>query len=259
MSVENLELLSEEEIKDIIDQTKLPQHIAIIMDGNGRWAKNRGLPRVEGHRNAVKSVHEVVKGCGEIGVDILTLYAFSTENWKRPSIEVRALMRLLQEQLRKQTRELNENNVQLRVIGQIDRLPKTVKQELKDSIELTQKNTGLILNLALNYGGRQEIVQAAKRIALSVKNEKLEIDEIDEEKFKSFLYTSGLPDPDLLIRTSGEMRISNFLLWQSAYSEFYITPVLWPDFSRRALFIAIVEYQKRNRRFGGINSHVSTP
>lgn len=253
MSVENLELLSQQEIKKLIDKEKLPRHIAIIMDGNGRWAKARHLPRVEGHRNAVKTVRDVVEACGELEIEALTLYAFSTENWKRPGFEVRALMRLLREQLRKQTEELNENNVQLRVIGQIDRLPKTVRRELENSIELTKNNTGLVLNLALNYGGRQEIVQAVHKIAYAVKNGSLGLDEINEEQFANCLYTSNLPDPDLLIRTSGEMRISNFLLWQLAYSELYITPVLWPDFTRRDLFIAIVDYQKRNRRFGGLD------
>jgi len=253
MSVEDLELLNEEEIKELIDKEKLPRHIAIIMDGNGRWAKARSLPRVEGHRNAVRAVHDVVETCGKLEIEVLTLYAFSTENWKRPSFEVRALMRLLRKQLREQTGELNENNVQLRTIGQIDRLPKVVRQELENSIELTKDNTGLILNLALNYGSRQEIVQAVHRIAQAVRNRTLDLNEIDEEQFANYLYTSNLPDPDLLIRTSGEMRVSNCLLWQLAYSELYITPVLWPDFTRRDLFIAIVNYQRRNRRFGGLD------
>lgn len=253
MSVENLEQLNQEKIKELIDKENLPRHIAIIMDGNGRWAKARHLPRVEGHRNAVKTVHDVVEACGEIEIEVLTLYAFSTENWKRPSFEVRALMRLLREQLRKQTEELNENNVQLRTIGQTDRLPQTVERELANAIEFTKDNTGLTLNLALNYGSRQEIVQAVHKIAHAVKDGILDLDEIDEELFASYLYTAELPDPDLLIRTSGEMRVSNFLLWQLAYSELYITPVLWPDFTRRDLFIAIVDYQKRNRRFGGLD------
>lgn len=254
MSVEDLELLSEKELKELIDKEKLPRHIAIIMDGNGRWAKARHLPRIEGHRNAVKTVREVVEACGELEIEVLTLYAFSTENWRRPGLEVRALMRLLREQLRRQTEELNENNVQLRAIGQTDKLPKNIRQELENSIELTKYNTGLILNLAINYGSRQEIVQAVHKIAQAVKNGLLDVDEINEEQFANYLYTSNLLDPDLLIRTSGEMRISNFLLWQLAYSELYITPVLWPDFTLRDLFIAIIDYQRRNRRFGGLDA-----
>lgn len=253
MSVKNLEQLSEKEIKELIDKDKLPRHIAIIMDGNGRWAKARRLPRVEGHRNAVKTVRDVVEACGELEIEVLTLYAFSTENWKRPGLEVRALMRLLREQLRKQTSELDQNNVQLHAIGQIDKLPKIVSQELEKSIDLTKDNTGLILNLALNYGSRQEIIQAVQKIAQAVKDRSFDLNEIDEELFANYLYTSNLPEPDLLIRTSGEMRISNFLLWQLAYSELYITPVLWPDFARRDLFIAIVDYQSRHRRFGGLD------
>jgi undecaprenyl diphosphate synthase len=221
--------MSEEELKAALDREKLPQHLAIIMDGNGRWADKRNLPR-----------------------NVLTLYAFSSENWKRPLREVNALMKLVLEQLREQAPELNENNIQLRVIGDIDGLPGKVVREIRRSTDMTKDNTGLILNMALNYGSRQEMVHALQRIVDDVDKNKLKSSDIDETIFAQYLYTAGLPDPDLLIRTSGEMRISNFLLWQLAYAEFYVTDVLWPDFREKELLLALLSYQERKRRFGGI-------
>ncbi len=249
MSIEDL---NEEELRNSLDMKKIPKHVAIIMDGNGRWADNRNLPRIEGHKAGVESVREIIELCGELKIQVLTLYAFSTENWKRPSFEVNALMRLLIDQLSEQTPELNSKNVKVRVIGDIDRLPKRVIDEINKSIKITQKNTGLILNLALSYGGRQEIVRATRAIASDVKSGIISPDDIDEKVFSKYLYTHDLPDPDFIIRTSGEIRISNFLLWQCAYSELYITEVLWPDFRKKDLLLALIAYQNRKRRFGGI-------
>jgi undecaprenyl diphosphate synthase len=243
---------SEEELRASLDREKLPKHVAIIMDGNGRWADRQNLPRNAGHRAGVESVQAAVELCGELKISVLTLYAFSSENWKRPVREVNALMRLLLEQLREQTPELNENNVQLRIIGNIDQLPRRIVREIHRAMDATKDNTGLILNMALNYGSRQEIVHAVKSIIADVNNGKLEVGDIDEEVFGCYLYTAGLPDPDLLIRTSGEMRISNYLLWQSAYAEIYVTDTLWPDFRKRDLLLALLSYQQRKRRFGGI-------
>lgn len=222
----------------------LPRHIAIIMDGNGRWAKKRGFPRILGHRKGAESVREAVKTCGELGIKVLTLYTFSTENWSRPKNEISALMNLLSKLLKKETESLNKNNVLLRVSGKIQMLPEKVQKELKTAIDKLKNNTGLILNLALNYGARQEILDAVNQILNSG------IKSVDEATFKNYLYTASLPDPDLLIRTSGEYRISNFLLYQIAYSELYITPILWPDFRKLELYQAIQDYQKRERRFG---------
>jgi len=248
----DLSSLSVEELKALIDPDNLPRHIAIIMDGNGRWAQKRHLPRTEGHKAAVQSVRDVVEICGEIGIEVLTLYSFSTENWKRPRSEIRVLMAILREQLRRERERLNRNNVQVRAIGDVEVLPPSVLRELEKTIEQTKDNTGLKLVLALNYGGRKEITRAVKMIADEVKSGRLSPDEIDEDLISSHLYTCDLPDPDLLIRTSGEMRVSNFLLWQIAYTELYITPVLWPDFRKRHLLEAVIDYQKRERRFGGI-------
>ncbi len=229
-----------------IDRKKLPRHIAIIMDGNGRWARKRHLPRIIGHRAGVEALHNVVRASGELGIKILTLFAFSTENWQRPRSEVRALMRLLEEYINKEINELKKNNVQLQVSGRIDELPESAQVKLKNAIESTEKNTGLILNIALNYGGRQEIVDAVNKIlAKGVKK-------VTEENLRKFFYLPDLPDPDLLIRTSGEYRISNFLLWQIAYSEIYVTPVLWPDFKPEDLYQGVIDYQHRERRFGRI-------
>lgn len=241
-----------QEEKDQLDMKKLPKHVAIIMDGNGRWADRKNLPRVEGHKAGIKSVHEVVELCVELEIQVLTLYTFSSENWKRPILEVNALMKLLLDQIKEQASELKEKNIKLGVIGDINSLPKRVSSELKKSIDTTKNNSGLLLNLALSYGGRQEITRAVKLIVEDVKNGAIRANEINENIISKYLYTSEMPDPDIIIRTSGEMRISNFLLWQCAYSEIYITDVLWPDFQKKDLIQAFIAYQNRNRRFGGI-------
>ncbi|MGE5416630.1 MAG: isoprenyl transferase [Acidobacteriota bacterium] len=238
----------------IIDHTRLPRHIAIIMDGNGRWAKKRLLPRQAGHRAGIEALRKTIEASGEMGISILTVYAFSTENWKRPQDEVSYLMNLLLEYLSNELQNLHEKNVQIRVIGDKSRLEMRIQAELGRSIELTRNNNGLILNIALNYGGRSEIIQAARAIALQVKDDQLDINDITEDCFDGFLYTKEMPDPDLLIRTAGEMRISNFLLWQIAYSEIWVTDVLWPDFDGKVLAQAVAEYQKRERRFGGVEA-----
>jgi undecaprenyl diphosphate synthase len=239
--------------KMIVDRVKLPRHIAIIMDGNGRWAKKRGLLRVMGHRAGIKTVREIVTACAEMHIEILTLYAFSAENWKRPADEVGTLMKFLDEYLRKELPELMENNIRFGVIGRTEMLPDFVQKRLAQVVEATSRNTGLRLVLALNYGGRAEVVDAAKKIASDVASGRCDVELIDEELFSNYLYTKGLPDPDLVIRTSGEMRLSNFLLWQSSYSEIYVTPKLWPDFTAADLKAAIEEFQKRERRFGGVD------
>lgn len=248
----SVEILSKEELENSLDMKKIPKHIAIIMDGNGRWADRRNLPRADGHRAGIEAVRDVVEACGDFGIQVLTLFTFSTENWKRPSLEINALMRILLDQLHEQTPDLNSKNVKINFIGDISRMPKRVVNELQRSIDMTKNNTGLILNLALNYGGRQEIIKATKAIAHDVVNGKLKADKINEKVFSKYLYTSEFPDPDIIIRTSGEMRISNFLLWQCAYSEIYITEVLWPDFRRKDFLLALLSYQKRKRRFGGV-------
>src|SRR5438445_130711 len=227
---------------------QLPAHIAIIMDGNGRWAAQRHLPRVEGHRAGIDSVRNVVETSARLGIDVLTLYAFSVENWKRPRAEINTLMTLLKRYLRLELKTLLENNIRFRVIGRKDELSADVQHELEIGIRRTAGNSGMLFNIALNYGGRAEIVDAARR-ALAAG---LSPDELDERRFGDFLYTAGQPDPDLLIRTSGEMRVSNFLLWQIAYSEIWVTETLWPDFRRRDLLQAVLAYQKRDRRYGGI-------
>lgn len=237
-------------IREQIDTTKLPRHIAIIMDGNGRWAKGHGKLRIFGHHNGVLAVRDVVEGAGEIGVKYLTLYAFSAENWSRPKFEVTAIMELLIATISKETRVLMERNVRLNAIGDLERLPKKCREELLDAIKKTSGNTGLVLTLALSYSSRREIMQAVVKIAEKVKNGELEPDQITESLFEQHLDTSGVPDPELLIRTSGEYRISNYLLWQIAYAELYFTSKLWPDFRREDLFEAILDYQKRERRFG---------
>jgi undecaprenyl diphosphate synthase len=243
-----------DELKNrILTTGKLPQHIAIIMDGNGRWAKRRGLPRRAGHREGVRAVRRVVKASGEIGIKYLTLYVFSSENWRRPREEVSFLMRLLEETTRKEIEDLNRNNVKLTTIGRFEELPEAAKRVLQEGIDLTSKNSGLTLILALNYGSRIEITDGVRRIAQEVKAGNLAIDEIKPQLFSQYLYTSPFPDPDLLIRTSGELRISNFLLWQMAYTELYITETLWPDFGKRELFAAILSYQERERRFGAVS------
>lgn len=238
------------DIKSRISTGTIPNHIAIIMDGNGRWAKSKGMPRVLGHRSGVKSVREVTSAAAEVGVKYLTLYAFSTENWNRPPSEVTALMGLLVETIKAEIRDLNKNGVRLQTIGDIDKLPAASKQAMVDGMEQTKNNTKITLVLALNYSAKWEILNAAKQLAKRVQAGELQPEMIDECAFESELTTRGIPDPELLIRTSGETRISNFLLWQIAYSELYFTPVFWPDFGKKELFEAILDYQNRERRFG---------
>ena len=227
----------------------IPVHVAIIMDGNGRWAKKRGLPRFFGHRKGVDSVRKIVRASAEFGIKYLTLYVFSSENWERPQSEINKLMKLLEQLLIKEEPELNKNNVRVRAIGQIERLPQKVQDSLNYMINKTKDNTGLVLVLALSYGGRNEIINAIKKIA----REKKDFAVLTTEEFRNYLYDSLLPDPDLLIRTAGEMRISNYLLWQSAYTEFYFTDVLWPDFDKKELLAAIEDYSQRKRRFGKVD------
>ncbi|OEU79455.1 MAG: isoprenyl transferase [Desulfobacterales bacterium S5133MH4] len=228
----------------------IPRHIAIIMDGNGRWARKRSLNRIRGHKEGTESVRNIVRACREIGVEVLTLYAFSTENWQRPRQEVTALMSILKSFLKSELAEMMENNILLNAIGDIERLPGNVLKVLREVMEETRQNQAMILNLALSYGGRNEIVRASKKIATQIKAGRLQPEEITEELFSDYLYTQGMPEPDLLIRTSGEMRISNFLLWQIAYSEIFVTQTLWPDFRREELIRILHDYQKRERRFG---------
>ena len=230
-----------------------PRHVAIIMDGNGRWAQKRGLPRSAGHRAGVAAVKRVVMAADDAKIDVLTLFAFSVENWGRPKREISAIMRLLYETTKKELREIAENNVRIITTGDIDGLPSTKREAVLDAIDRTRDNTGLILNLALNYGGRTEILQAVKQIACKVQKGQLKPEEIDENVFKLHLQTNGLPDPDLLIRTSGEYRLSNFLLWQTSYTELYITDTLWPDFTRDDFHRAVLDFQARERRFGRVS------
>lgn len=233
-------------------RASLPRHVAVIMDGNGRWAKERGLPRIEGHRQGAESARAIIRAAGELGIKYLTLYAFSVENWNRPKDEVDALMKYLIHYLKTETGELNKNNVKLEVIGQIYRLPENVQEHLRKSIQTLAKNNGLTLIMALSYGGRTEIVDAVRTIAAKVKEGKLDPADINEHVFSQHLYTRSWPDPDLLIRTSGEMRVSNFLLWQISYAELVITATLWPDFRKPQFCAALEEYARRHRRFGGV-------
>lgn len=235
-----------------INTEKLPKHIAIIMDGNGRWAKKRFLPRTAGHKAGVETVRTIITECKRLGIKHVTLYTFSTENWKRPVLEVETLMMLLQTYLKKEVEELNRNNVRLTAIGDIEKLPKSCLEELKRAMELTKDNDGPNLNLALNYGGRYDITNAVKQISRDIENHKLNSDDITEETIKNYLSTKSIPDPDLVIRTSGEQRLSNFLLWELAYAELYFTDVYWPDFDEKELQKAIYTYQNRDRRFGGL-------
>ena len=239
------------------DHSKLPRHVAIIMDGNGRWAEQRGLPRAMGHKAGVESVREIVETAGELNIEVLTLYAFSTENWRRPAMEVQALMTLLRAYLESQLTLMLEKGVRLRCSGQIDRLPKDVQALLQKAIDQTAANRGLILNLALSYGGRGEIVRAAQRLAQQCLNGSLKPDDITEERFGGELYTAGLPDPDLLIRTGGESRLSNFLPWQTSYSELHFSPILWPDFRKPQFLAALLDFQGRQRRFGKTGAQVA--
>lgn len=242
------------ELDKVVDKNNLPVHIAIIMDGNGRWATRRGLPRAMGHKSGVESLREIVKACSSLGVRYLTVYAFSTENWKRPVDEVNILMDLLVEYLKREIRQLNDNNVIIKAIGRIGELPEKAKIALIEAEKETENNTGLMLNLALNYGGRDEITEAVKCIGADIARGELSPEDITQDVISRYLYTSGIPDPDIIIRPSGELRISNFLLWQAAYSEFWYSPVLWPDFRKVHLLEAVVDYQKRQRRFGGLKS-----
>ena len=245
--------MPEEDLKSkIIKKGNLPKHIAIIMDGNGRWARKRGLPRIAGHRAGVKTVKRIVEAAAGLKISILTLFTFSTENWQRPREEVSAIMNLLYETTKRELSELEKNNVKLITTGNIEELSSTRKEILKKAIQRTNDNTGLVLNLALNYSGRSEILDAVKKISADVCSGVIKPEDLDEGLFSSYLYTKRLPDPDLLIRTSGEMRISNFMLWQTSYTELYVTPVLWPDFSVDDFYQAIWIYQNRQRRFGKI-------
>jgi undecaprenyl diphosphate synthase len=242
----------EEALARQVDFDRLPRHVAVIMDGNGRWAAQRHLPRVEGHRAGIESVRDVVESSARIGIQVLTLYAFSVENWKRPPTEVSTLMSLLKRYLRLELNTLLRNNIRFRVIGREEELASDVREELKAAETKTATNTGMLFNIALNYGGRAEIVEAARRLLSA----QVRPEELDEQRFAGCLYTAGQPDPDLLIRTSGEMRVSNFLLWQIAYAEIWVTDTLWPDFRKRDLLEAILAYQKRDRRYGGIKQPV---
>jgi undecaprenyl diphosphate synthase len=244
-------------LKESIQNNKLPKHIAVIMDGNGRWAKLKGMMRALGHENGAKAVKEIVEGCTELGIENLTLYAFSTENWNRPKLEVDTLMKLLISSLRKEFKNLNDNNIKLNAIGNLNTLPKKVFKELQESIELTKNNSRMTLTIALSYGSREELLNTVKEISIKVKNNIISPEKIDESIINEHLYTQNLPDVDLLIRTSGEQRISNFLLWQIAYAELYFTSVLWPDFTKQHLYEAIIEYQKRERRFGKTSEQLS--
>lgn len=242
--------------REIISGGNVPEHVAIIMDGNGRWARQRQLPRVAGHREGINSVREVVRAAGEIDIKYLTLYTFSTENWRRPASEVSALMRLLLKTVRAEVNELNKNNVRLRVIGNLKDLPFPARRGMENAMEMLKNNTGLTLNLALSYSSRREITDCIKRIAHQIRTGELSIDDIDEQVVSQHLYTACMPDPDLLIRTSGELRVSNFLLWQLAYTEIYVSQVFWPDFRRQEFFQAIAGFQKRERRFGKVSEQL---
>lgn len=247
----------DKKVQEMLQSTgEIPRHIAIIMDGNGRWAKKRGMPRIAGHSEGVESVRDTVEACGQLGVQFLTLYAFSTENWKRPAEEVSLLMRLLLKALKDETDRLHRNNVRLRAIGDIASLPQEVQDELSEDIQKTKENTGLTLTLALSYSGRWDITQGVKRILAAAKAGKLSESDLTDTTLAEYLSTAGIPDPDLLIRTSGEFRISNFLLWQLAYSEIFITEKHWPAFRREELYTAIRDYQRRERRFGMVSEQL---
>jgi undecaprenyl diphosphate synthase len=241
-----------------IDNTRLPRHIAIIMDGNGRWAKEQGQDRLFGHYHGVESVRDIVEGCAELGIGYLTLYAFSTENWDRPQYEVVGLMELLVKTIRGEVESLNKNNIRLHVIGDINMLPDYAQRELAEALQITSENTGLQLIMALSYSGRWELLNAVKSIAYEVKSGRLAVEEIDQDTLQKFLTTSEFPDPELMIRTSGEYRISNFLLYQLAYAELYFTQVRWPDFRKQNLYEALIDYQNRERRFGKTSEQVTT-
>ncbi|HLV69792.1 MAG TPA: isoprenyl transferase [Xanthomarina sp.] len=245
------------DLKPEINTSKLPKHLAIIMDGNGRWAKQKGMMRAFGHENGTKAVRQVVEGCAELGIENLTLYAFSTENWNRPKLEVQTLMKLLVSSLKKEIKTLQDNNIKLMAIGCLKELPTKAHKELLEVMEKTKNNNRMVLTLALSYGSREELINTVKKISIKVKNNIISPENIDESVINEHLYTQNLHDVDLLIRTSGEQRISNFLLWQIAYAELYFTNVLWPDFTKQHLYEAIIEYQKRERRFGKTSEQIN--
>ena len=253
----DVEQMDDDELLSLIDKERLPRHVAFIMDGNGRWARERFLPRIAGHQEGIESVREIIKVSIELGIKALTFYAFSIENWRRPEMEVNALMRLLEKYLRSELKEMMENNIRFMTIGRIKELPESVRRWIEKVGYETRDNKKLILNMALSYGGRAEITDAAKALANDLKDNKISEEEITEEFFAKYLNTNGLPDPDLMIRTSGESRISNFLLWQIAYTEIYMTPTLWPDFRRAEYLRALKEYQKRERRFGATGEQMA--
>lgn len=233
----------------------VPRHVAIVMDGNGRWAKARGLPRLAGHRAGTENLRPILEACADFGIEILTIWAFSTENWRRPVEEVRGLLRILESMIRRELKELHKQGVQLRHIGRLDRLPERLQAQVQDAVKLTRHNDRIVLNVAFDYGGRAEIVQAVQRIIL----DGVPAENVDEALLSAYMYTAGQPDPDLIIRTSGELRTSGFMLWQGAYSEYYITPTFWPDFDRNELYQALVAYSQRDRRFGGISDDYGSP
>jgi len=234
---------------------RVPQHVAIIMDGNGRWAKARGLPRLKGHQAGTENLRPILRASAEFGIQILTVWAFSTENWRRPEAEVTGLLRILQQMIKRELQELHREGVRIRHIGRLDRMPARLRQQVLDAVELTRNNDHIVLNVAFDYGGRAEIVQAVQRIIRAG----IPAEQVDEALLSGYLYTAGLPDPDLIIRTSGEMRTSGFMLWQSAYSEYYVTPTFWPDFNRDELYQALQAYDQRDRRFGGIKDDYASP
>ena len=246
------------DIKGKLDPNNLPRHIAVIMDGNGRWAKKQGAKRIFGHKSAIKSVKEITEGCVELGIEYLTLYTFSTENWKRPKIEIDGLMRILVSSLRKELDTLQKNDVDLSAIGDLQNLPKVCQKELREAMDSTKDNSSMRLILAVSYSGRWELLKAVRKLAMDVKLGKIAVADIDEQLLASNLETRDIPDPELLIRTSGEMRISNFLLWQIAYTELFITDVLWPDFRKEHLYQALIAYQSRERRFGRISEQINS-
>jgi len=247
----------EAELLGKLDLKRLPQHLAVIMDGNGRWAERRHLPRVAGHRAGVKAAREIIESCARLKLPYLTLYAFSLENWRRPQAEVDFLMRLLREYLKRELPAIHKNNIRLLIIGRAEQLPEGVRKDIEYGMRMTARNTGMKLVVALNYGGRAELVDAFNAMLEQIRSNGLSAFQADEQTISEHLYTAGLPDPDLLIRTSGEMRVSNFLLWQIAYAEIYVTETLWPDFSRARLLDALVDFQKRERRYGGLNASES--
>ena len=261
----SLQLAATRAVEDIdsellrqIDSASLPRHIAVIMDGNGRWARRQRLPRIAGHRAGMQAVREIVEVCSQLGLTALSLYAFSTENWKRPKAEIAMLMDLLREYIQKELAEIHRNNIRLRILGHYEQLPREVRKDLDDALEMTSKNTGMVLNVALNYSARAELADAFNALLKDVQSGRISQAQlagpapITEEMISERLYTRGLPDPDLLIRTSGEMRVSNFLLWQIAYAEIYVTETCWPDFTRKHLLQAVIDFQKRERRYGGL-------